>query len=126
MSCVKLLLKLRSNEGAVDRFLDLQLADNRHRFKLGVVARLAWSQRTVGRHRVMTHMNDIGPGGTPFGQEVRNLPFCVRIVARRSEEHTSELQSLMRISYAVFCLKKKKKHSTGNSKIIRLYHAVHN
>src|SRR3546814_10560248 len=31
--------------------------------------------------------------------------------ARRSEEHTSELQSLMRISYAVFCLKKKK-HQT--------------
>src|SRR3546814_7986184 len=30
---------------------------------------------------------------------------------RRSEEHTSELQSLMRISYAVFCLKKKKKKS---------------
>src|SRR3546814_8234691 len=29
---------------------------------------------------------------------------------RRSEEHTSELQSLMRNSYAVFCLKKKKKH----------------
>src|SRR3546814_9512686 len=31
---------------------------------------------------------------------------------RRSEEHTSELQSLMRISYAVFCLKKKKKNTT--------------
>src|SRR3546814_2077744 len=31
---------------------------------------------------------------------------------RRSEEHTSELQSLMRISYAVFCLKKKKNHPT--------------
>src|SRR3546814_5459237 len=30
--------------------------------------------------------------------------------AKRSEEHTSELQSLMRISYAVFCLKKKKSH----------------
>src|SRR3546814_5584229 len=30
----------------------------------------------------------------------------------RSEEHTSELQSLMSISYAVFCLKKKKKHTT--------------
>src|SRR3546814_3827383 len=30
----------------------------------------------------------------------------------RSEEHTSELQSLMRISYAVFCLKKKKKRTT--------------
>src|SRR3546814_2081890 len=43
------------------------------------------------------------------------------LVAGRSEEHTSELQSLMRISYAVFCLKKKKikyktqiKSSTGS------------
>src|SRR3546814_4399225 len=40
--------------------------------------------------------------------------FCIPmvddpIVMIRSEEHTSELQSLMRISYAVFCLKKKKK-----------------
>src|SRR3546814_2070759 len=36
-------------------------------------------------------------------------------IGARSEEHTSELQSLMRISYAVFCLKKKKqnKHATG-------------
>src|SRR3546814_5488712 len=33
----------------------------------------------------------------------------------RSEEHTSELQSLMRISYAVFCLKKKKKNNTSRS-----------
>src|SRR3546814_4527382 len=32
----------------------------------------------------------------------------------RSEEHTSELQSLMRISYAVFCLNKKKKHHIQN------------
>src|SRR3546814_5552976 len=38
----------------------------------------------------------------------------------RSEEHTSELQSLMRISYAVFCLKKKKKHNrTRQTKISR-------
>src|SRR3546814_4567838 len=34
--------------------------------------------------------------------------------SHRSEEHTSELQSLMRISYAVFCLKKKKKEYTKN------------
>src|SRR3546814_9411526 len=34
----------------------------------------------------------------------------------RSEEHTSELQSLMRISYAVFCLKKKKKNPQKNFK----------
>src|SRR3546814_5083569 len=33
----------------------------------------------------------------------------------RSEEHTSELQSLMRISYAVFCLKKKKKRTRMNT-----------
>src|SRR3546814_5915868 len=34
-------------------------------------------------------------------------PLLRQLVALRSEEHTSELQSLMRISYAVFCLKKK-------------------
>src|SRR3546814_3594356 len=38
------------------------------------------------------------------------------IEAPRSEEHTSELQSLMRISYAVFCLKKKKKANTTEAK----------
>src|SRR3546814_4873129 len=37
-------------------------------------------------------------------------------VADRSEEHTSELQSLMRISYAVFCLKKKKKKTNKRQK----------
>src|SRR3546814_2393376 len=37
-------------------------------------------------------------------------------VPRRSEEHTSELQSLMRISYAVFCLKKKKKQNHNKTK----------
>src|SRR3546814_4459515 len=50
--------------------------------------------------------------GVPLCQLARPL-----LRARRSEEHTSELQSLMRISYAVFCLKKKnnrlhKRHST--------------
>src|SRR3546814_1999354 len=45
------------------------------------------------------------PQGTEPVTHVRNLqsPFWIR-----SEEHTSELQSLMRISYAVFCLKNKK------------------
>src|SRR3546814_5662633 len=38
---------------------------------------------------------------------------CGQSVKLRSEEHTSELQSLMRISYAVFCLKKKKKETTN-------------
>src|SRR3546814_5445596 len=38
-------------------------------------------------------------------------------LSRRSEEHTSELQSLMRISYAVFCLKKKQQQTTTNRPI---------
>src|SRR3546814_6382748 len=41
----------------------------------------------------------------------RHLRFGVEAGQHRSEEHTSELQSLMRISYAVFCLKKKKKET---------------
>src|SRR3546814_5224775 len=38
----------------------------------------------------------------------RSIRLCERFTGQRSEEHTSELQSLMRISYAVFCLKKKR------------------
>src|SRR3546814_5943443 len=39
---------------------------------------------------------------------------------KRSEEHTSELQSLMRISYAVFCLKTKTKQKTQNTETLRI------
>src|SRR3546814_5659082 len=49
--------------------------------------------------------------GTVRGDECANANMAVEEAdakERRSEEHTSELQSLMRISYAVFCLKKKK------------------
>src|SRR3546814_4120229 len=65
----------------------------------------------------------LGHGGTFLvgtgcaeGQRRHTLPDAI-LLARagkppdRSEEHTSELQSLMRISYAVFCLKKKKKNT---------------
>src|SRR3546814_4888612 len=45
------------------------------------------------------------------GSETVHLSIKIGIRKERSEEHTSELQSLMRISYAVFCLKKKKKKS---------------
>src|SRR3546814_6960834 len=45
--------------------------------------------------------------GRHFLAQHRARAFGLR-VGKRSEEHTSELQSLMRISYAVFCLKKKK------------------
>src|SRR3546814_2053109 len=55
------------------------------------------------------------PQETNTGEYMREISFSMRAFAAasalflaRSEEHTSELQSLMRISYAVFCLKKKK------------------
>src|SRR3546814_8971232 len=56
---------------------------------------------------------DLGSFGRPGGrlapdrQAGFDHPAIVLLVQSRSEEHTSELQSLMRISYAVFCLKKK-------------------
>src|SRR3546814_3446228 len=46
----------------------------------------------------------------------------LNIQHRRSEEHTSELQSLMRISYAVFCLKKKKNTKYNTSEHTQTYH----
>src|SRR3546814_3386725 len=46
---------------------------------------------------------------TVIGQAMRRPRPIAHQRVRRSEEHTSELQSLMRISYAVFCLKKKNK-----------------
>src|SRR3546814_4339955 len=43
-----------------------------------------------------------------FNSRITLIPRSVKTISIRSEEHTSELQSLMRISYAVFCLKKKR------------------
>src|SRR3546814_4479722 len=57
-----------------------------------------WSQRP----RCRTGASEVPPAGTMDALRWR----------LRSEEHTSELQSLMRISYAVFCLKKKNKQNT--------------
>src|SRR3546814_2309736 len=50
----------------------------------------------------------------PHSFEQRPVAVPAPREQRRSEEHTSELQSLMRISYAVFCLKKKTTNSTTN------------
>src|SRR3546814_9954878 len=71
--------------------------------------------RVVQTERAGAMYRLAGQPGTPardgsrptaeFRQQYRELE---RIGFQRSEEHTSELQSLMRISYAVFCLKKKK------------------
>src|SRR3546814_4472735 len=57
--------------------------------------------RALRKRRIRLWSVDIAHRRSAIGYEVTTLLF------RRSEEHTSELQSLMRISYAVFCLKKK-------------------
>src|SRR3546814_6868404 len=66
-------------------------------------------------HLRMTHV--LSPQSLrPSWREYRPARACPALhglapIGARSEEHTSELQSLMRISYAVFCLKKKKKET---------------
>src|SRR3546814_1108189 len=68
--------------------------------------RFAWhSAPSKGRCR--TGVEEYPPGDRRAGYSPAGLG-----AVWRSEEHTSELQSLMRISYAVFCLKKKKTHNT--------------
>src|SRR3546814_4674127 len=57
---------------------------------------------------VMSSHGGVDHEGSEVHEEPRGTGQRQRCRTLRSEEHTSELQSLMRISYAVFCLKKKK------------------
>src|SRR3546814_4284743 len=79
-----------------------------------VIANLA---SRAGRKAV--HPND----HVNLGQSSNDvIPTTIRVGAQlRSEEHTSELQSLMRISYAVFCLKKKKTQYHDTIRTISLH-----
>src|SRR3546814_1372126 len=63
-------------------------------------------QRDKTRHYARQEQ-PIGIAQPAIFPPLEHLPVLVHV---RSEEHTSELQSLMRISYSVFCLKKKKNH----------------
>src|SRR3546814_5611561 len=82
-------------------------ADTGGRKPTGVTARilfviaLCWSLFQLWYASPLPYMLGIGIIGDNFAREI-HLAFALR-----SEEHTSELQSLMRISYAVFCWKKK-------------------
>src|SRR3546814_20022270 len=60
------------------------------------------------------------PAPTPVAQKIHELGINGAARLTRSEEHTSELQSLMRISYAVFCLKKKKNQIYNTQHTIKL------
>src|SRR3546814_10673354 len=77
---------------SLDRFVRFVEAVDDDRTVLGSCRR--------GSRDARRHGSQQPDGGDPSGSN------------ERSEEHTSELQSLMRISYAVFCLKKKKKKNT--------------
>src|SRR3546814_10484578 len=70
-------------------------------------------------------LGDPVPISAEHGEGMGELYDVIRKIAEdkgeRSEEHTSELQSLMRISYAVFCLKNKRPHTTNTPKRNLLY-----
>src|SRR3546814_8851201 len=74
--------------------------DRLHRFRDQRLQRVAFQRQSDMRH--VEHDAAVPGGGDSDAFRCDEAP------RRRSEEHTSELQSLMRISYAVFCLKKKK------------------
>src|SRR3546814_9257539 len=83
----------------------------------------AFTQRKVQPHLAMTGEITLRSKVLPVGgikekilaarrADIKDVILC-KNNKKRSEEHTSELQSLMRISYAVFCLKKKNKNTTN-------------
>src|SRR3546814_1096403 len=98
----------RGNNNIAESIFE-QMAHERHPVPTWIVvgAGTGGTSATIGRyvryHRAScqrTRLTVVDPEGSVFAESWRS---------GRSEEHTSELQSLMRNSYAVFCLKKKKK-----------------
>src|SRR3546814_5537546 len=81
-------------------------------------------QHEIGRgHRLHLDMevDPVEQRPRHLGLIIRRAPWRARagergVAQMRSEEHTSELQSLMRISYAVFCLKKKNRKKTSKKR----------
>src|SRR3546814_9557617 len=76
---------------------------------------LSWD---LAKYRGLAARDPVTIAAVLFRDFRRRRDDCTVVVVR-SEEHTSELQSLMRISYAVFCLKKKK-HNNKTYTIIRI------
>src|SRR3546814_9051393 len=71
---------------------------------------LGWSVE-IGLGSPLLCRHEAGGALNGYGRSIRFFGRSGRNPLSRSEEHTSELQSLMRISYAGFCLKKKKKQT---------------
>src|SRR3546814_7536862 len=91
--------------------------------KLNASTRPGRAGTTPGRR----HARGAGPGlrKTPrmHAPSTRKTLLALTLAAARSEEHTSDLQSLIRISYAVFCLKKKNT-STSSNALHTLHHRL--
>src|SRR3546814_9942177 len=103
--------RLFSRVGAAD-----DLARGRSTFMVEMVEAAAILNQATERSLVI--LDEIGRGTATFDglsiawacvEHLHETNRCRALFATRSEEHTSELQSLMRTSYAVFCLKKKQK-----------------
>src|SRR3546814_7848512 len=95
------------------QFMDKPLGDDEVRVRFSAQPYIVSAEKAgqlIQQSQLMASYSDHNPpfefksgrGGRVQFRLVAELPY------ERSEEHTSELQSLMRISYAVFCLKKKK------------------
>src|SRR3546814_7711191 len=107
------------------RFPDTTLFRSVRLFEDGGRARLA--RRAGGEgggveddvRRRLRHqpLQEITGEGFPQGAHMDGKDVEARPLQSRSEEHTSELQSLMRISYSVFCLKKKKQHNNNKPQL---------
>src|SRR3546814_1798020 len=90
----------RSLQG-LDDVIDLARSDKPIEHKLGHLPRRAFGSPLPNSKKLCAKMREL--------YDLRSN------MVHRSEEHTSELQSLMRISYAVFCLKKKKQSQDTQS-----------
>src|SRR3546814_6197629 len=87
--------------------------------EVGNVLAVEGDGASLGAHQAAHALEQGGLAGTVGAEQGDDLSGGdVEVDPERSEEHTSELQSLMRISYAVFCLKKKKNKQTTNYQTI--------
>src|SRR3546814_6460004 len=77
---------------------------NLRTFEVSLDTTLALKEAVPGDRRLLTESGILAPGAVQRMRAAGVDAFLVGETFMRSEEHTSELQSLMRISYAVFCL----------------------
>src|SRR3546814_1990101 len=102
----------RIDPGCVERFLRsmaMDLTVETYETYEDLLVYMDGSAAVIGE-MMLPILEPTDPAAPGPARELGNA-FQLTNFLRRSEEHTSELQSLMRISYAVFCLKQKNKHA---------------